>query len=96
MSLKKYIQDKEIVKIHVENKAYQEKLYADLSQFLYKSSLEINEIKKKSINIEKLYEDLSEIHYPHRDQLCIAIASANIEKIKKSHNKFKEFVNFCV
>lgn len=92
MSLKKYIENKESNLISVNIDPYKNKLYADLSSLLLKPCYaKINEIKKKFINVEKLYQDLSEINYPYKDQLCIAVSSSNIEKIQNAQNRFKEF-----
>jgi hypothetical protein len=92
MSLKKYIENKELNAISVNINPYKNKLYADLSSLLLKPCYEkINEIKKKFINVEKLYQDLSELNYPHKDQLCIAVSSSNIERIQNAQHRFKEF-----
>lgn len=94
MSLKKYIENKIKTQIITNLQQYTEKLQADLASLLLKPNEKIVEAKKNSICITQLYKMLSEVKYPHKDQLCFALSSGDVKTIAKAQDTFQEFKNF--
>lgn len=89
MSLLKYIETKKL-NITISSDNYKEKLSADMAHLLINPNLDI---RKDAINIVQLEKYLNEINCPFKNELLMAVKTADVKKIAKMHNCFKGWHN---
>lgn len=94
MSLMKYIEGKKRPAIVIVTDNYREQLDADMSSLLLKPDAKLNEVRKKTINVQEITKVLSQLHYPLAEEMSMAIRTGDSKRVNHAHLTFKKWAEY--